>query len=327
MDDPSAYVEHEEDSDEQSTKPVLPFREPRPTGTEGATITSNDDDVPAPSGVLLEEEVYPIMGHALPVPHVHEPTLRVAKRCHVGAVRERNEDSCLIFESETGGHFTLLPFGLYIVADGMGGHKNGHVASKIASRTAANHIINKIYMPLLQNDGTANQTPIQEVMEDSVAAAHRALYDPEADRGTTLSIALVLGRRLYVAHVGDTRVYLQTSERLETITNDHSLVKRLQDVGTLTAEEANTYQYRHVLLRAVGQGEDLEVDTYTRLLPKTGKLLLCSDGLCGFVADTQIEKIMRQEMSVQKTADKLFAAAMEAGSSDNVTAIVVEFNL
>ncbi|MBE2199476.1 MAG: serine/threonine-protein phosphatase [Anaerolinea sp.] len=258
-----------------------------------------------------------------------EPTMRVAKRCHMGAVRDRNEDSCLVFTSETGGHFPLLPFGLYIVADGMGGHKNGHIASKLASRTAARHIIEKIYLPLLNVEGVPTSTPIQEVLQEAVELAHKAVYDPteETDSGTTLTIALVLGRRLYAAHVGDTRIYLLSGDKLEVVTTDHSLVQRLQDVGQLTAEEAPFYEYRHVLLRAVGQGEEIAVDTYTRLLPKKGKLLLCTDGLCGLVADFEIAMILQQDHTVTELSDELFEAAMEAGGYDNITTIVVEFNL
>ncbi len=258
-----------------------------------------------------------------------EQIMIVAKRCSVGAVRDRNEDACLIFSSETGGHFPLLPFGLYIVADGMGGHKNGHLASKTASRVAAKHIIDRVYMPLLQVEDGPNAAPIQEVMEKAVEAAHLALYDPteESDSGTTLTIALVLGSRLYIAHVGDTRLYLWHNEKLEKVTTDHSLVQRLQDVGQLTAEEATYYQYRHVLLRAVGQGEELVVDTYTRRLPKKGKILLCTDGLSGLVPEYEIGMILKQDKPVDALAGELLDAAMEAGGYDNITAIVVDFQL
>lgn len=255
------------------------------------------------------------------------PYLHVAQRCDVGAVRQRNEDSSLVFSSETGGHFQMMPFGLYVVADGMGGHENGHMASRLASRMAARHILNNIYLPLLQDDSAANQNPIQEVMEAAVLAAHKSIYDPESitDSGTTLSVALILSRRLYVAHVGDSRVYLLADGKFEAITNDHSLVQHLQDVGDLTPEQAAAYQYRNVLLRAVGQTEDLEIDTYTRRLPQSGRLLLCSDGLCGFVPDPVIQKIMQQSIPIEKIADKLVATAMSAGGYDNITAIVVEF--
>ena len=257
-----------------------------------------------------------------------EPTLRAGVRCDVGS-RERNEDACLVFSSEAGGHFPMVPFGLYIVADGMGGHTNGHVASRIASRVAAHYILSKIYMPLLQTVGAPTQVPIQEVLLDAVQAANTAVFEdePEIDSGTTLTVALVLGRRLHVAHVGDSRLYLLADGELEQISTDHSLVQRLQDVGTLTAEEATMYRYRNVLLRAVGQGEEVEVDTYMRLLPRKGKLLLCSDGLCGFVSDETIHQIMTQDVSLPQLVDELYETALAAHSNDNVTAIVVDFSM
>ncbi|MEZ4643070.1 MAG: protein phosphatase 2C domain-containing protein [Chloroflexota bacterium] len=336
----SAEQDREQDNN-LDTKPVTPFDEVSTTPDDNDV--GNGDEihmhnmVSAEAGSLETAALAPrpeientLLGLTrLAKSETKEPTMHVAKRCLVGAVRDRNEDSCLVFTSETGGHFPLLPFGLYIVADGMGGHKNGHIASKIASRTAAKHIIEKIYLPLLNIDGTPTSTPIQEILEEAVVLAHKALYDPteESDSGTTLSIALVLGRRLYAAHVGDSRIYLLSGDKLEMVTTDHSLVQRLQDVGQLTTEEATFYQYRHVLLRAVGQGEEIAVDTYTRLLPKKGKLLLCSDGLCGLVADFEIAMILQQDHTVAELAEELSDAAMEAGGYDNITAIVVDFSL
>ncbi len=258
-----------------------------------------------------------------------EPAIQAAFRCHVGGRRERNEDSCFSFVSEIGGHFKMQPFGLFVVADGMGGHADGHIASKIASRTAAHHIINRLYLPLLEDNEKVMQTPIQEVLETAVQLANRAVYDydPEMDSGTTLTIALVLGRRLHVAHVGDSRLYMYANDKLERVTNDHSLVQRLQDVGQLTEEEATFYRYGHILLRAVGQSDEVEADTYMRLLPKSGILMLCSDGVSGFISDAEIKEILNQNISVDKMADGVFAAAMSVGGFDNITSVVVSFKL
>ena len=258
-----------------------------------------------------------------------EPAMQAAIRCHVGARRERNEDSCFSFVSEIGGHFKTQPFGLFIVADGMGGHADGHLASKIAMRTSAHHIINRLYLPLLEDNEKVMQTPIQEVLETAVQRANTAVYeyDPEMDSGTTLTIALVLGRRLHVAHVGDSRLYMYANDKLEPVTSDHSLVQRLQDVGQLTAEEATFYRYGHILLRAVGQADAVEVDTYMRLLPKSGILMLCSDGVSGFISDAEIAEILKQDAPVTHMADSVFGAAMSVGGFDNITAVVVEFKL
>lgn len=273
-----------------------------------------------------QRELISIIGHADDASSNEGPIMRVATRCDLGAVRERNDDSCLVFASEAGGHFPMLPFGLYIVADGMGGHANGHIASKVASRVAARHVLNKIYIPLLQSE-SAPTHPIQEVIVDAVQAANTAVYqqDPDSDSGTTLTVALVLGRRLHVAHVGDTRLYLLADGEFKPITTDHSLVQRLQDVGQLTAEQATIYGYRHVLLRAIGQEEDVEIDTFMRLLPKKGKLLLCSDGLCGLVSDEEMQAILEQDISLEQMVDELYNAAMSAGGYDNITAVLVEF--
>ncbi|PID86736.1 MAG: hypothetical protein CSA11_07650 [Chloroflexi bacterium] len=258
-----------------------------------------------------------------------EPAIQVAFHCHVGRHRERNEDSCFSFVSEVGGHFKMQPFGLFVVADGMGGHADGHIASKIASRTAAHHIIDRLYLPLLQDNEKVMQTPIQEVLETAVQLSNKAVYDyePEMDSGTTLTIALLLGHRLHVAHVGDSRLYMYANDKLERVTSDHSLVQRLQDVGQLTEEEATFYRYGHILLRAVGQSDEVEADTYMRLLPKSGILLLCSDGVSGFISDAEITEILSQDASVEKMADSVFAAAMSVGGFDNITAIVVSFKL
>lgn len=258
---------------------------------------------------------------------VGAPELRVAQRSDVGVIRKRNEDSCLIFSSESGGHFPLSPFGFYLVADGMGGHESGHLASKVASRAATSHILKEIYIPFLTGDAPPDDDLIEKTMRDAVHIGHKAIYnpDPAKDGGTTLTIALMLDRELYLAHVGDSRAYWLVDGNLEAITNDHSLVQRLQDEGQLTAEEAEHYQYRNVLLRALGQEDELEVDTYKRSLPRKGKLLLCSDGLCGLVPGSKLQQIMNLSISPHEITEQLIAAAVEAGGYDNITAVVVDF--
>jgi len=324
MNESSAFSE----SDELNTKEAASTPS-EPTAETGAAA-ANNAHMPEETSPGIEEPDTPaiIPGIGRSETGTTNPTMRSVMRCDVGT-RDRNEDSCLTFSSSVGGHFSMMPFGLYIVADGMGGHTNGHIASRIASRVAAHHILNKIYMPLLQSDGPPTQVPIQEVILDAVQAANKAVFEdePEIDSGTTLTVALVLGRRLHIAHVGDSRLYLLADDEFEAITNDHSLVQRLQDVGQLTAEEATIYRYRNVLLRAVGQGEDVEVDTYMRLLPPRGKLLLCSDGLCGFVSDDTMKQILEKDSSLPQMLDELYDAAMAANSNDNITAVIVDFSL
>jgi protein phosphatase len=262
--------------------------------------------------------------HAL---HKRPIVISSAHRCEVGGVRPRNEDSCLVMLSECGGHFQMHPFGLYVVADGMGGHTEGHLASKTASRVFAQYVLDKLYLPMLQERAILITSKILEVLEDAVHTAHAAVFQPEPDKngGTTLTAALLLGKELYIAHVGDSRAYLYCDNELRALTSDHSLVRKLQDRGQLTADEANRYQYRHILLRALGQEDALEVDTFALTLPVAGKLLLCSDGLSGFVPEATLLQIIQQEQSPQQLVDTLYETAMNAGGYDNITAIVVDF--
>ena len=257
----------------------------------------------------------------------HAPFLRAAQQTDVGAVRERNEDSSLVLVSEAGGHFPVGPFGFFVVADGMGGHYGGHEASKAAIRAATSHIVRSIYLPLIHETFDLKPEQIAQQMETAAFAAHESVRDPDPQKngGTTFTGALVLGRQLFIAHVGDSRAYWLVQQRLRPITRDHSLVQRLLDTGQISVAEAQDYQFKNVLLRALGQEDELVVDLFTFDLPPAGKLLLCSDGLCGMVPDAEIEAIMQTPQSPSAAAEALIAAALAAGGADNITAVVVDF--
>lgn len=253
------------------------------------------------------------------------PYLYATQRCHVGAIRNRNEDSSMVITGDGGGQVPLPLFGLYVVADGMGGHYAGHEASKAASRLISQRVLSALYLPLLAGDSSAE--PVQEILVSAVKEANRRIHnpDPTRDMGTTLTAALVLGKRLYLAHVGDSRAYLFHGEQLEQLTTDHSYVQRLQDAGQLTADQAAIHPQRNVLYRAVGQGGEIDVDTYTCSLPKSGKLILCSDGLWGLVQDPDLSRILASSASLEGQADQLVQLALEAGGHDNITVVLVEF--
>lgn len=260
------------------------------------------------------------------------PTQRlvVSQQCHLGNVRNRNEDSILIFNTFSGGQEPLFPFGLYIVADGMGGHHAGHEASKQASRLVAENVLERIYLPLLhiRNDSPARpQEPIRDVLLEAVQKANTDIYRPEPEKGsgTTLTAALVFGQRLYIAHVGDSRAYVLADGNLKQVTTDHSYVRRLQDVGQLTEEEAAIHPQRNVLYKAVGQGGQLDIDTFTQSLPKAGVLVLCSDGLWGLVSDPMIQEIVESEGALEDKAVDMVNMALDAGGHDNISVILVDF--
>jgi protein phosphatase len=258
-----------------------------------------------------------------------EPKIRAVFRCHIGAVRSRNEDSCFLFQADTGGQVPMAPFGLYIVADGMGGHYNGHEASRKVSRIVARHILERTYLPMVWSSGPdQEQQPLQDVLLSAVQSANQLIFspNPEKDTGTTLTAALVMGRRLYLAHVGDSRAYLLKDKELTQLTTDHTLVQRLQDAGQLTKEEAEQHQYRNVLYRAVGQGGELDVDISRTPIPRQGKLLLCSDGLWGLVPQGLIREVLLQSIPLEEMLDILVDVALQSGGHDNITGVLVDFS-
>jgi PPM family protein phosphatase len=255
------------------------------------------------------------------------PLLESAHRCETGAVRPRNEDACLTATIYFVGHVATQPFGIYVVADGMGGQMDGHIASSAAARAFADYVLSNLYLPLLRGRPEPKEDKLLEIVEDGMLAAHEAVYqpDPEKNGGSTLTAVVIMGRRLMIAHVGDSRAYLLENEELRALTKDHSLVRRLQDRGQLSDEDAETYEYRNVLLQALGQEIALNIDTFALDLPSRGKLLLCTDGLCGYVPQDELAGILNSRGTLQDLADRLYLAAMDKGGPDNITAVVVRF--
>jgi serine/threonine protein phosphatase PrpC len=285
-----------------------------------------------PENIETQTEELPI---TKPEQIIMDPEMDIAEDFHiygafrtdVGLVRERNEDSCFFFKGDSSVSSPLFPFALCLVADGMGGYEGGDYASKMAARTAVKYMLQRLYLPALNGDLSAGEAQVMQLMSEAVLAAHESVLSPDflGNGGTTLTIALVLDGQLYLAHVGDSRAYWLVDGDLQQLTKDHSLVQRLQDEGKLTPEEAENFQFRNILMRALGQDEELLVDVDVRKLPSKGKLLLCSDGLCGEVSDQEILAILNQPLLPDQIADRLIAAALEAGGWDNITAVVAEF--
>jgi len=253
-------------------------------------------------------------------------TLRVGRVSDVGRVRDHNEDVLLTLETSQLGHLSPEPLGFFALADGMGGHEAGEQASALAVRVVTHHLINAIFKSYLFNEPRdASQPPLSEVLVSAVMAANMAVHDQVSGGGTTLTCALILGGRAYLAHVGDSRAYLWADNRLRQITKDHSLVDRLVEMGQISSDDALNHPQRNVLYRAVGQGETLEVDTYVEPLPAGHyRLLLCCDGLWGMVSDEQMGKALRSAATPQEACDQLVELANAAGGQDNITAVVVE---
>lgn len=256
------------------------------------------------------------------------PGLHVGKLSDIGQIRERNEDAFYVFEALLQHDGTQEPFGLFIVADGMGGHQKGEVASALAIRTSAEFILREIYLPYLNSSPqTSSNRPINEVLIAAVEEANIAVQAAIPDGGTTLTVALVMGHSAYIAHVGDSRVYWFNQGNLKQVTKDHSLVQRLVELGQETAEGALHHPQRNVLYRAIGQGTSLEVDTYMQFLPSGSSLLMCSDGLWGPVKHDKLSEIMSSADTPQQACEQLIKMANANGGEDNITALVISTGL
>ncbi len=243
----------------------------------------------------------------------------------VGKQREHNEDSLLAITSTISGSADGIPFGLYIVADGMGGHQFGEVASNAAVRIMGGNITKKFHSYLYNLPTEALQESLQEVMESSIMEAHQYVQREAPGSGTTVTAALVLGQQVTLAHVGDSRAYsIYPDGRIEPITRDHSLVKRLEELGHLNKDEAANFPHRNVLIRALGQGESLEADIFTIPFPKTGTLMICSDGLWGVISEKDIYRSIAEAPNLHRACQNMVEAANAAGGPDNITVILVQ---
>jgi serine/threonine protein phosphatase PrpC len=243
----------------------------------------------------------------------------------VGKQRELNEDSLLAITSTMAGNSGNLPFGLYIIADGMGGHQFGEVASNAAIRTVAGYVLRKFHSYLFQIKTDTMDESFQEIMLAAVSEAQRAIQREAPGSGTTLTAALVLGQQITVAHVGDSRAYFVYPDgRIEAITRDHSLVKRLEELGHISPEEAENYPHRNVLYRALGQGEILEPDIFTVAFPQPATLMMCSDGLWGVVSEQDLVRSINEAPNLQRACQNLVTAANTAGGPDNISVILAQ---
>jgi serine/threonine protein phosphatase PrpC len=250
--------------------------------------------------------------------------LNAACGLSVGKQRDHNEDSLFSFTVTVGGETTRVPFGLYIIADGMGGHQYGEVASNTALRSVAGALLRKL-IPYIVDQSIGMDEPLQELLRKVILDAQHAVMQSAPGGGTTLTAALVLGAQVTLAHLGDSRAYiLRPDRRIEALTRDHTLVKRLEELGQITAEEAAVHPQRNVLYRALGQGEMQEPDIFTTPFPQPGYLLLCSDGLWGVVPEDDIYQIIGESVNLQNACQNLVDAANAAGGPDNISVVLVQ---
>ena len=227
-----------------------------------------------------------------------------AFRTDVGKVRANNQDAPTVSEK----------LRLYGVADGMGGHKGGEVASTSARDDLLRELEGK--------------TPSVAALSGAIEEVNRQIYhqqehdDALTGMGTTLSVLWMSDNFVYIGHVGDSRVYLLRDGEFKQMTLDHSLVEQLVREGVLTEEEAQNHPMRNIITRAIGTDESVEVDVVVEERRKGDLWLACSDGLHGLVDDRQMRDALRQ-YAPEKAADVLLKAALDAGGRDNVTLVIV----
>ncbi|MBX0328624.1 protein phosphatase 2C domain-containing protein [Oscillochloris sp. ZM17-4] len=242
----------------------------------------------------------------------------------IGRVREINQDSVFAMITTLPREGSDLSVGLFIVADGMGGHQGGEVASRLAIRTVVHQVLSELVLPALDDSMSA---ALQPLMISAVQAANQAIWDTAqamgSDMGTTCTAALLVGHGLYIAHVGDSRAYLYEPGGLRQITTDHSTVGRLIQLGQLEPSEAREHPLRNQLYRTVGQQAQVMVDFIYQPLGVGSHLLLCSDGLWGMVDDPALAQALTRSPWPQDACNELIALANLAGGEDNISAVVV----
>jgi len=237
-------------------------------------------------------------------------------RSDPGGVRDHNEDFGGTFLPEPGPAAARGP--LFVVADGMGGHAAGEVASRVAVEAA------------LATWQEQEGQPAQPALRSALRAANTAVFDTAIEQrthgmGTTIVAATLTGREVVTAHVGDSRAYLVHGDRCVQLTTDHSRVAEMLRMKLITPEQAAVHPARSMLTRSLGNELSVQVDFNTYPVNRGDVLMLCSDGLWDLVSRTELVDVVRsnQGASPRQAADQLLAAALERGAPDNVTTLVV----
>lgn len=239
--------------------------------------------------------------------------IHVGAGTDVGRIRQGNEDNFFAEADERRG--------VFVVADGMGGHAAGEVASEMAVQIVARHLLT---LASTQDDGAA------DLVSKSLQEANRAIYErmlSETDKqgmGTTASVMVLSDSGYLIGQIGDSRVYLLRDGALIQITKDHSYVQEQVDAGLLTPEQARYHPYSNVITRCVGASDEVEADIYTGHARVGDVFLLCSDGLTGMVDDRRLQQLLLARSGPGRIVDSLIAEANGRGGLDNITAIVIQ---
>lgn len=241
--------------------------------------------------------------------------MKAFAKSDVGKVREMNQDYFYISKPEE-------KVQLYIVADGMGGYKGGEIASKLAVETSKRYILNN-FDSIESND----KEEILKLIKSAIEYANLVVYEKSKENkelenmGTTIDVCLILGNKVYIGHVGDSRVYRKRKDFFRKLTTDHSYVQKLVSDGTITKEEAYNHPKKNMLIKALGCSTFVEPDVMVKGFLKDDILLMCSDGLTNMLKDDEIVKIINENPI--EACNNLISKANENGGYDNITAVII----
>jgi PPM family protein phosphatase len=248
----------------------------------------------------------------------------VGRSSHVGRVRTLNEDSLVCLEMDRIQQSISQPAGVFVVADGMGGHTAGEIASGTIVNVIGRRALQDWFPGFISgNPGVDGPRWLRQAVEAANYEVYALRKSAGSDMGSTLVAVAMEGNKVYIAHVGDSRAYRINASTIQRLTVDHSLVERLVATHQITRDEARHHPQRNVIYRTIGDKATLEVDITIQMLSVGDYLLLCSDGLVGPVDDDTIARIVRKAASPQAACDELIRAANEGGGEDNITVVIV----
>lgn len=238
--------------------------------------------------------------------------LKTFSMTDIGRKRKLNQDFVYSCETPIGN----LP-NLFVVADGMGGHNAGDFASK--------HTVEVIVQTISDAAEAEPVRVIKQAIQNANSSIRRKSEEEEALRGmgTTVVVATIIGECLYVANVGDSRLYIMDHE-IRQITRDHSLVEEMVRIGEIDRESARTHPDKNIITRAIGAAEEIEIDFFEIDLKKEDTILMCTDGLTNMLEDSDIRKIMKGQRDVAGKAEELIKGANNNGGKDNIGVIIIE---
>lgn len=286
---------------------------------------------PAVGAVEADGRWYALLPAAAPPPAAgpapHGWRLQVGQASDAGKIRELDEDS--VFSLVLSGIYQsrIEPtVGLFLVADGIGGHEGGEVASKLAVQTLAQQVLQRIIWPILQGETLLVET-LQAELEQAVQFTNRQIYELRrqrgSDMGATLTMALVVNGLAIIGNVGDSRTYVWGPAGLEQVTTDHSLIAALIAAGQEPPEAVYSHPQRNLITRSLGENPSVQVDLFALELEPGFRLILCCDGVWEMIRDEGIEEVMLQESHPQQAADKIVTWSNNAGGEDNISVVVV----